>query len=77
MAFNFKKNLLIIMLLIIVILVTIVYVNIQNIKETFISNRIDPNNIIPERKQHVKFISKLVFSQRSYRKSSLLSTSKY
>lgn len=48
MAFNFKKNLLIIMLLIIVILSTIVYVNIQNIKETFISNRIDPNNIIPE-----------------------------
>lgn len=48
MAFNFKKNLLIIMLLVIVILSTIVYVNIQNIKETFISNRIDPNNIIPE-----------------------------
>ena len=48
MALNLKKNLLIIMLLIIVILVTIVYVNIQNIKETFISNRIDPNNIIPE-----------------------------
>ena len=24
------------------------YINIQNIKETFISNRIDPNNIIPE-----------------------------
>jgi hypothetical protein len=45
---NFKKNLLIIMLLIIVILSTIVYINIQNIKETFISNRIDPNNIIPE-----------------------------
>jgi hypothetical protein len=36
------------MLLIIVILSTIVYINIQNIKETFISNRIDPNNIIPE-----------------------------
>jgi hypothetical protein len=48
MALNFKKNLLIIMLLIIVILSTIVYINIQNIKETFISNRIDPNNIIPE-----------------------------
>ena len=48
MALNFKKNLLIIMLLIIVILVTIVYINMQNIKETFISNRIDPNNIIPE-----------------------------
>ena len=48
MAFNFKKNLLIIMLLIIVILSTIVYINMQNIKETFISNRIDPNNIIPE-----------------------------
>jgi hypothetical protein len=45
---NFKKNLLIIMLLIIVILSTIVYINMQNIKETFISNRIDPNNIIPE-----------------------------
>lgn len=48
MALNFKKNLLIIMLLVIVILSTIVYINIQNIKETFISNRIDPNNIIPE-----------------------------
>jgi len=48
MALNFKKNLLIIMLLIIVILSTIVYINMQNIKETFISNRIDPNNIIPE-----------------------------
>ena len=48
MALNLKKNLLIIMLLIIVILSTIVYINIQNIKETFISNRIDPNNIIPE-----------------------------
>ena len=48
MALNLKKNLLIIMLLIIVILVTIVYSNMQNIKETFISNRIDPNNIIPE-----------------------------
>lgn len=48
MAFNFKKNFLIIMLLIIVILSTIVYINIQNIKESFISNRIDPNNIIPE-----------------------------
>ena len=47
MALNFKKNLLIIMLLVIVILSTIVYINIQNIKETFISNRIDPNNIIP------------------------------
>jgi hypothetical protein len=48
MAFNFKKNFLIIILLIIVLLSTIVYINIQNIKETFISNRIDPNNIIPE-----------------------------
>lgn len=48
MALNLKKNLLIIMLLIIVILSTIVYINMQNIKETFISNRIDPNNIIPE-----------------------------
>ena len=36
MALNFKKNLLIIMLLVIVILVTIVYINMQNIKETFI-----------------------------------------
>ena len=49
MAFNFKKNLLIIMLLIIVILSTIVYINIQNIKETFVSNnRIDSVNIILE-----------------------------
>lgn len=48
MAFNFKKNFLIIMLLIIVILSTIVYINIQNIKESFISNRIDTINIIPE-----------------------------
>jgi hypothetical protein len=48
MTFNFnKKNLLIIMLLIIVILSTIVYVNMQNIKETFVSsNRIDTTNII-------------------------------
>ena len=47
MALNFKKNLLIIMLLIIVILSTIVYVNIQNIKETFVSsNRVDTTNII-------------------------------
>jgi hypothetical protein len=48
MTFNFKKNLLIIVLMIIVILSTIVYINIQNIKETFISNRIDSINIIPE-----------------------------
>ena len=49
MAFNFKKNFLIIMLLIIVLLSTIVYINIQNIKETFISNnRINTDNIIPE-----------------------------
>ena len=48
MTFNFKRNLLIIMLIIIVILSTIVYINIQNIKETFISNRIDSINIIPE-----------------------------
>jgi hypothetical protein len=48
MAFNFKKNLLIIMLLVIVLLSTIVYVNIQNIKESFIANRIDSINIIPE-----------------------------
>ena len=47
MALNFKKNLLIIMLLVIVILSTIVYINMQNIKETFISNSIDPNNIFP------------------------------
>jgi hypothetical protein len=48
MTFNFnKKNLLIIMLLIIVILSTIVYVNMQNIKETFVSsNRVDTTNII-------------------------------
>jgi len=48
MTFNFKKNLLIIVLMIIVLLSTIVYINIQNIKETFISNRIDSINIIPE-----------------------------
>jgi hypothetical protein len=47
MAFNFKKNFLIIMLLIIVLLSTIVYINIQNIKETFISNNmINTENII-------------------------------
>jgi len=48
MTFNFKKNLLIIILLIVVLLSTIVYINIQNIKETFIPNRIDSINIIPE-----------------------------
>ena len=50
MAFNFKKNFLIIMLLIIVLLSTIVYINIQNIKETFTgNNRINTDNIIIDR----------------------------
>ena len=49
MTFNFKKNLLIIILLVIVILSTIVYINIQNVKETFIpGDRINTENIIHE-----------------------------
>ena len=49
MTFNFKKNLLIIILLVIVILSTIVYINIQNVKETFIpGDRINTENIIQE-----------------------------
>ena len=49
MTFNFKKNLLIIILLVIVILSTIVYINIQNVKETFIpGDRINTENIIME-----------------------------